>query len=141
MRHGWYTGWCDVQLVNKQAKIDEEDTAIFDKEFAAMMQVKSPATFTSTLVPLTDCTLAFSLASHTYENPYLCILRRGMQPARDISIFRTGLHRSRRSELPNSYDISDLLGIRTSRLEWSEARISVGPPLQHMVAIGDSLPH
>ena len=64
-----------------------------------------------------------------------------MQPAREISIFRTGLHRSRRSKLPSSYDISDLLGILTSRREWLEAPISVGMPLPHTVAIGDSLPH
>ena len=64
-----------------------------------------------------------------------------MQAARDISIFRTGLHPPRRSKLPNSYDVSDELGILTSRLEWPEARISVGTTLRHMVAIGDSLPH
>ena len=77
----------------------------------------------------------------TWENPYLCILRLGMQPARNISIFRTRLHPSRRSKLQISNDISDLLGILTSRLEWSEARISGGIPLRHTVAIGDSLPH
>ena len=94
-----------------------------------------------TLYPVTDCTSGFSLASHTLENPYLCSLRRGLQPACDISIFRTGLHRSPRSKLPNAYEISDLLGILTSRLEWPEARISVGTPLRYPLAIGDSLPH
>ena len=68
-----------------------------------------------------------------------------MQPARDISIFPTGLYRSPRSKLPNSYDISDLLGILTSRREWPKARIRVGisvrVPLQHPLAIGGSLPH
>ena len=64
-----------------------------------------------------------------------------MQPTREISIFRTGLHLSRRSKLPNFYDISDVPGIITSRLEWAEAQISVGIPLRHTVAIGDSLPH
>ena len=64
-----------------------------------------------------------------------------MQPARGISICRTGLHRSRRSKLQISYDICDLLGILTSRLEWPEARISVGASLRHPLAIGDSLPH
>ena len=77
--------------------------------------------------------LGYCLASHKWENPYLCILRRGMQPAHEISIFRTGLHRSRRSKLPNSYDISDLLGILTSRREWPEARISVGIPVRVLV--------
>ena len=48
-----------------------------------------------------------------------------MQPAREISIFRTGLDRSRRSKLSNSYDISDLLGILTSRLP-------SGLPRQHI---------
>ena len=76
------------------------------------------------------------LASHTWENPYLCILRRGTQPGREISIFRTGSHRSRRWKWPNSYDISDLPGILTSRLEWPEAQISVGIPLRHTVVIG-----
>ena len=37
--------------------------------------------------------------------------------------------------------MSDLLGIITSRLEWPEARFSVGTPLQHPLADGDSLPH
>ena len=64
-----------------------------------------------------------------------------MQPARDISTFRTGLHRSPRSKSPNFHDISDLFGILTSRLEWPEASISVGTPLQHPLAVGDRLPH
>ena len=38
-------------------------------------------------------------------------------------------------------DISDLLGVFMSRLEWPETRISVGTPLWHTVASGDSLPH
>ena len=41
----------------------------------------------------------------------------------------------------NAATIGDLLGIITSRLEWPEVRISVGIPLRHTVAIGDSLPH
>ena len=53
-----------------------------------------------------------------------------MQPARDILIFRTGLYRSPRSKLPNFYDVSDLLGILTSRREWPEAGISVGIPVR-----------
>ena len=86
------------------------------------------------------CTVIF--VSVTYMGkPIFMYLRQGIQPAHEISIFRTGLHRSRRSKLPSSYDISDLLGILTSRLEWPEARISVGIPLRHTVAIGDSLPH
>ena len=48
-------------------------------------------------------------------------------------------------KIANSNDISDLLGILTSRLEWPEARISVeiprGIPLRHTVAIGDRLQH
>ena len=64
-----------------------------------------------------------------------------MQPARETSIFCTGLHRCKISILPNSYNISDLLGILTIRLEYAKARISVGIPLPHTGAIGDSLPH
>ena len=56
-----------------------------------------------------------------------------MQPARDILLFRTGLHRSPRSQLPNSYDISDPLGILTSRREWPEARVGVGIPARVLV--------
>jgi len=83
-----------------------------------------------TLNPLTGdrYLLGCFLASHTWENPYLFILRRGVQPAPEVSIFRAGLHRSRRSKLQNSYDICDLLGILTSRLAWPEARISAGTP-------------
>ena len=82
---------------------------------------------------MTECLLGYLLAAHTWEIPYLCILRRGMQPARDILIFRTGLYRLPQSKLPNSYDISDLLGILTSRREWPEARISVGIPVRVLV--------
>ena len=43
------------------------------------------------------------------------------------------VNRSPRSKLPNSYDISDLLGILRSRREWPEARISVGIPVRVLI--------